>query len=85
MPRPIPTVEHAMEAQVGIRALRSATHPLWEAAIATGNWTLISEVKALAGTLKVAAAQARRIAALAEPSEHECADGIREPGHGKAA
>ena len=29
--------------------------------------------------------EAKRIALLAEPTEDECADGIRRPGHGKAA
>jgi hypothetical protein len=67
MPRSIPAVEHAMEVQVSLRALRSATHPLWEAAVATGDADLIAECHALAQTLRVANVQARRIAALAEP------------------
>lgn len=85
MPKRIPTVEHAMEAQVAIRELRTATHPLWLSAVASGNWTVIAECKALAATLKVAAAQARRIAALAEPGVNECADGVRAMNHGAAA
>lgn len=85
MPKAVPAVERAMEAQVAIRALRSQTHPLYEAAIATGNWTLIAECRALAATLKVAATQARRIAGLAEPGANECADGMRQIGHGRAA
>lgn len=83
MPRRTPTVELAMEAQVAIRELRSATHPLWESAVASGDWSVIAEVKALAATLKIAAGQARRIAALAEPGV--CADGLFEIGHGKAS
>lgn len=83
MPKRVPTVERAMEVQVAIRDLRSATHPLWEAAVASGNWSVMAECKALAATLKVAAGQARRIASLAEPGV--CADGLLEPGHGVAA
>lgn len=78
----VPAVEHAIETQVALRALRSATHPLWEAAIATGNWSLIAEVKALAATLKVANTQARRIAGLAETA---CPDQLVGLGHGRAA
>ena len=85
MARPVPAVERAMEVQVAIRGLRSATHPLWEAAVASGNWSVIAECKALAATLKVAATQARRIAALAEPGANECADGLHRIGHGRAA
>ena len=82
MVRPVPVVERAMEVQVALRALRTQTHPLWEAAMATGNWTLMAECIALAGTLKVAAQQARRITGLAEV---RCPDGIKAAGHGRAA
>ena len=82
MGHPVPVVERAMEVQVAIRGLRTQTHPLWEAALATGNWTLLSECRALAGTLKVAATQARRITGLAEA---RCPDGIKAAGHGRAA
>jgi hypothetical protein len=81
----VPAVERAMEVQVAIRELRTTTHPLWEAAVASGNWTVIAECKALAATLKVAAAQARRIASLAEPSVMDCSEGLRRTGHGRAA
>lgn len=82
MPRKPLAVERAMECQVAIRALRSQTHPLWEAAMATGDWTLLAECRALASTLKLAAAQARRIAGLAEV---QCPDGVEASGHGRAA
>lgn len=77
-------VEHAMEVQVGLRALRSSTHPLWESAIASGNGLLMAECKALAGTLRIANRQAQRIAAIADGLV-VCADGLFEPGHGAAA
>lgn len=80
-----PLVERAMECQVAIRELRSATHPLWEAAVASGNWAVMAEAKALAATLKTAAGQARRIAGLAEPSFVDCSEGLRRTGHGRAA
>lgn len=62
-----------MEVQARLRTLRSATHPLWEAAVATGDGALISECHALAQTLRVANVQARRIAGLAEPDHAEVA------------
>lgn len=71
-----------MDVQVAIRGLRSQTHPLWEAVIATGDWTLLAECRALAATLKVAAAQARRVTGLAEV---QCPDGIVAIGDGRAA
>lgn len=76
------TVERAMEVQVALRSMRTHTHPLYEAAVATGNWTLLAECRALAATLKVAALQTRRIAGMAETA---CADGVEAPGHGRAA
>lgn len=75
-------VDAAIEVQVSIRGLRTTTHPLWLAAVATGNWTLLAECRALASTLKLAAAQARRIAGLAEV---QCPDGVEASGHGRAA
>lgn len=74
-----------MDMQVALRDLRSATHPLWEAAVASGNWNVMAECKALASTLKVAAGQARRIAALAEAPMLDCSEGLRRTGHGRAA
>jgi len=85
MPRTTPTVERAMEVQVAIRDLRSATHPLYEAALASNDWNLLAECRALSATLKAAAHIARRIARFAEPGPRECADGLLEPGHGAAA
>lgn len=84
MPRRVPLVEHAMETAVALRDLRRVTVPLWEAAIASGNWNAIAEAKALATTLNIAARQARRIARLAE-GHAECRDGLLEGGHGVVA
>ena len=81
MGHPVPVVERAMEVQVAIRGLRTQTHPLWEAALATGNWTLLSECRALAGTLRVAATQARRITGLAE-ARTTLADAAAAPQRG---
>jgi hypothetical protein len=58
--------EAAMEVQVGLRALRSLTHPLWESAVASGNGLLVTECHALAMTLRVANQQAQRVAAIAD-------------------
>lgn len=83
MPRPLGVAERAMDAQVGIRELRKRTAPLFEAAVATGDWTLMAETKALAETLRVGLKQARRIAGLAEAIA--CPDGVAGAGHGRAA
>lgn len=80
----VPAVEHAMEVQVGLRALRKSTHPLWESAVASGNGALVAECHALAMTLRVANRQAQRIAAIAD-GLLACPDGLFEPGHGAAA
>lgn len=82
MGRPVPAVECAMEVQTALRDLRTATHPLYLAALATGNMPLLDGCRALAQTLRVAATQAKRIAGLAEV---RCPDGIEAIGHGKAA
>jgi hypothetical protein len=82
MPRPIPTVEHAMEAQAAIRRVQHATAPLWESAIRLGNWGLLSECKRLDATLRLAMGQARRIAGLAETA---CPDEQTGSPHGRAA
>jgi len=84
MPRRAPLVEHAMEAQVALRDLSHVTVPLWESALASGDWSAIAECKALAATLHAASVQARRIARLAE-GKVKCADGLIEPGHGRTA
>lgn len=69
MSRPVAAVEYAMEVQAALHALRKHTLPLWTAALASGDWTLMAEVKALAATLRSASAQTRRIAGLTEPVE----------------
>lgn len=84
MPKRVPVVEHSMEFQAELRSLRAITHPMWLEACRTGNYALMSEVKAIAATLRVAQHQAQRIAAIAE-APGVCADGLFEPGHGKAA
>jgi hypothetical protein len=83
MARPIPLVAEAMEAQVALRDLRRSRAPLFEAAFRSGNHAAMQEAQALAETLRIAEAQARRIAGLAEP--RVCPDGIFEIGHGRAA
>lgn len=86
MARPIPVVEHAMEAQTVVRHLRKVAAPLWEAAIASGDWTLLAECKALSTTIRIASTQLRRIAGRAEG--FECPDSLaigHVPGHGAAA
>ncbi len=84
MPRPIGLAEHAMETQVRLRELKRETAPLWTAAMATGDWTLMSRAHELAATLRSAERQAKAIAGMAErvacPDEAEPA-----PGHGAAA
>jgi hypothetical protein len=71
MPRPVPAVEAAMEAQEAVRSLRSACSPLWAATLASGDWSLISECQALSATLAAAQQQLRRIAGLAESIESQ--------------
>ena len=77
-------VEQAMEFQLHLDTVRGLTHPLFEAAIRTGDGALISECQALAKTLKAAHIQVRRIAGIADGLV-VCADGLFEPGHGAAA
>jgi hypothetical protein len=83
MPRPIPPVDHAIEAQAVLHALRRACGPLWEAAMASGSWTLMAESKALAETLRSAQVQLRRISG--EIESIACPDGEAKAGHGRAA
>lgn len=82
MPRPIPIVKHAMEVQAALRALKKATAPMYEAALATRDSGVLFETHALAETLRVALIQARRIAGMAEAT---CPDDVARPGHGAAA
>jgi hypothetical protein len=83
MPRPAPLDEQSVEFQVALRELRrSKAAPLWEAAIASGDWGQLADAKALDGVLKVADRIAKRMAGrVASP----CTDGLLEPGHGRAA
>jgi hypothetical protein len=83
MPRPVAVIEHAMEAQVACASLRKVAAPLWEAAIASGDWNLLAECKALSTTIRIASVQLRRIAGRAETLD--CPDDIAKPGHGAAA
>jgi hypothetical protein len=84
MARPLPLDEAAVEFQVGVRELRRrrSAAPLWEAAIGSGDWSQLADAKALAGLLRVADRIAKRMAGRVAST---CADGILEPGHGKAA
>jgi len=83
MARALSLVERGMEAQAEIRALRKACAPLHEAAIASGDWTVMAETQALAATLRAAGVQARRLTGFAE--NIACPDGRRDSGHGLAA
>lgn len=83
MPPRTPAVEHACEAQARLHALRRACVPLWAAALASGDWSLLSESHALAGTLRAAGTQLRRIAGRLDAIE--CPDGIKGASHGRAA
>lgn len=83
MPRHPALAEQSMEFQVRLRDLsRRHAAPLWEAAVASGDWGQLADAKALAGTLRVADRIAKRMAGRVEAP---CADGLLEPGHGKAA
>lgn len=82
MARPIPVVEHAMEVQATLRRLRKDTAPMYKAALATGDIGVLWETHALAQTLRIAQAQAKRIAGMASSA---CPDDIARPGHGRAA
>jgi hypothetical protein len=82
MPRPVHVVEHVMEAQVAVTGLRRAAAPLWVAALASGDWDLIADCKALSATIGIASTQLRRMAGRAETV---CPDLLAAPGHGAAA
>lgn len=83
MPRPTPLVEQAMEATAQIRRLRKTLAPLYAAALATGNFTVVSEAHALSESLRIAQLQSKRLAGFAE--DQACPDGLLMPGHGAAA
>lgn len=83
MARRLPLDEQSVEFQVALRDLRRRfAAPLWEAAIASGDWGQLSDAKALDGVLKVADRIAKRMAGRVSAP---CADGLLEPGHGRAA
>jgi hypothetical protein len=84
MPRPIAMAEFAVEAQAVLRETRRQMAPLYEAALRTHNAAVISEAKHVAESLRIAQVQAKRLAGLAD-GLHGCADGLFEPGHGRAA
>ncbi len=83
MARHLAVDEAAVEFQVGVRELRRhAAAPLWEAAIGSGDWGALADAKALDQLLRTADRIAKRMAGRVSPA---CADGILEPGHGRAA
>ena len=83
MPRPVPVDLAAVEFQARVRELRRRdAAPLWEAALASGDWGQLSDAKALDHLLRVADRIAKRMAGRVNAA---CADGILEPGHGRAA
>jgi hypothetical protein len=83
MPRRVAVDEQSVEFQVALRDLRRQhAAPLWEAALATGDWGQLSDAKALDGVLRVAERIAKRMAGRVSAP---CADGLLEPGHGAAA
>jgi hypothetical protein len=83
MTRPITLDEAAVEFQVVVRELRRrAAAPLWEAALGSGDWGQMADARALDQILKVADRIAKRMAGRVSAG---CADGILEPGHGRAA
>jgi hypothetical protein len=84
MPRPETLAALAMEAQVVLRDYRRSMAPMYEAAIRSGNAAAISEAKHIAETLRVGERQAKRLAGIAD-GLITCADGLFEPGHGRAA
>lgn len=71
-----------MEAQVALRSLRAVSAPLWEAALASGDWALMADCKALSVTFGIASVQLRR---MTRRADELCPDGLLEPGHGAAA
>lgn len=84
MPRPAALAEQAVEAQVRIRDLRRGMAPVFAAAMASRSFAAVAEAKAVAESLRVAERQARRLAGIAD-GIGVCADGLFEPGHGRAA
>ena len=83
MPRPPSLPEQVVEAQAQLREYRRGLAPLWTAAMASGDWTLMSDVHTLAATLDSSRGLLRRMAGRAEAIA--CPDGIAAPAHGRAA
>ena len=83
MPRSPSLPERGMEAQVVIRETRRACAPLYEAAMASGDYAVMSETKQLAETLALAGRQAKRLTGYAEGIA--CPDGRLGLFHGEAA
>lgn len=84
MPKPISLAEHAMEAVADLRETRRRMAPLYEAALRSSNAAAISEAKHVAESIRIAERQSRRLAGIADGLV-VCADGLFEPGHGRAA
>lgn len=84
MARPAALADHAVEAQAVLRATRRAMAPMYEAAVRSGNAAAISEAKHVAESIRTAERQAKRLAGIADGLV-VCADGLFEPGHGRAA
>ena len=83
MPRPAPAVNRAMDAQVALHSLRRSCAPVWAAALASGDWSVMADAKALDSTLRVAFAQLRRLTGQLEAIE--CPDGHARGSHGRAS
>ncbi len=83
MPRPLSLDESSVEFQVAVRDLRRRQGaPLWEAAVASGDWGQLADAKELERLLRITERIARRMAGRTGAA---CADGMLEPGHGRAA
>jgi hypothetical protein len=72
-----------MDAQAALHSLTRACAPLWTAALASGSWSLMSESHALAGTLRAARTQLRRLTGQLDAIS--CPDGLSGRNHGRAA
>ncbi len=83
MPRPPAAADRVMDLHVAIREARRAAAPVWEQAIASGDYALMSETHVLADLLRICERQAKRVAGLAD--QVTCADGLVGPNHGAAA
>ena len=79
----ISLAEQAVEAQALLREYRRSLAPLWAAAMASGDRTLMADTQDLAATLDTSRRTLRRLASRAESIA--CPDGIGRPAHGRAA